>query len=119
MRSPRPKRAFMGADVLIGLAIVITLMATLAVAVTRQTRAARQLAESRAAVRLAEATITALQSGQPAPAAPVGAKVTVWRVESVKAPPGTAWATVSVTLDGRTRDLAGLVRADALKGATP
>ena len=117
-RTPRA-RGFMGADVLIGLAVVITLMATLAVAVTRQTRAAKQLAESRAAVRLAEATITALQSGQPAPTVPVGAKLTVRRVEDVEAPPGAAWANVSVTFSGRTRELTGLVRADALKEATP
>ena len=50
------------------LAIVLILLTVLTVAVSRQRRGSERLADSRAAIRLAEETITALQTGAAAPA---------------------------------------------------
>jgi hypothetical protein len=53
----------MTADVIIALAVAVILTSALAVAVTRHQRGTQQLAERRAATRLAEATLIALQTG--------------------------------------------------------
>ena len=120
MKSRRSHRGWFAAEAMIGLAVVVVLTAALATSVTSSQRAAQRLADARAAARLAEATITALQTGRPAPAAPTGATVQVQRLaHSTDLPPGSAWANVTVNFNGRTADLTGLVRADALKEATP
>jgi hypothetical protein len=108
-------------DAVMALAIVLILLMVLTVAVSRQRRGGERLADSRAAIRLAEATITALQTGATPPAAPEGMAVTV-RPAAVQpgtnVPAGTAWVDVIVTYgNARQSSLAGLVRADAAKGA--
>ena len=105
---------------MIGLAVVVVLTAALAISVTRSQHAAQRLADARAAARLAEATITALQTGGSPPAAPNGATVKVRRLDaSTDLPPGSAWANVTVNFNGRIAELTGPVRADALKEGTP
>jgi len=108
-------------DAIMALAIVMILLGVLTVSVNRQRRGSERLADSRAAIRLAEATITALQTGTKPPAAPDGMAVSVRAAQTqpeMSVPDGTAWVDVSVTYgSGRSSSLAGLVRADAAKGA--
>jgi type II secretory pathway pseudopilin PulG len=108
-RMRRPNGWFL-ADAIVGMTIVVILTSTLAVAISRQSLGSQRLAESRAATRLAEATLIALQTSQPAPAVPEGAKV---MVEPGEALGNCRWATVSVTINRHTSQLSGLVRADA------
>ncbi len=110
------------ADAVMALAIVLILLTVLTVAVSRQRRGSERLADSRAAIRLAEATITALQTGAAPPAAPEGMAVQVRPTSAqpgAAVPSGCAWVDVQVTYGNgrRTSSLAGLVRADAAKGA--
>jgi type II secretory pathway pseudopilin PulG len=108
-------------DAIMALAIVLILLMVLTVAVSRQRRGGERLADSRAALRLAEATITALQTGGKPPAAPDGMSVTVRPAQvqpGAKVPDGTLWVDVNVTYgNARTSSLCGLVRADAAQGA--
>ena len=102
------------------LAIVLILLGVLTAAMTRQHRGADRLAQSRAAVRLAEDTLTAMQSGTERPAAPDGMTITVRPTEvqpALAAPAGNAWIDVTVSYNGRSTALSGIVRADAAKEA--
>ena len=67
MRKGKQQHGFMFADVLIALAVVAILATALTVGITRQGRASKQLADERAAMRLADATVLSLQTGLPAP----------------------------------------------------
>ena len=116
----KPRTGYMAADAIMALAIAAILLTVLTVAVARQRRGSERLADSRAAVRLAEETITALQAGAAPPAAPPGTTVQVRPLTTpheLNPPPGSTWVEVTVTFNGRTSHLAGLVRADAAKGA--
>ena len=108
-------------DAIMALAIVVILLGVLTVAVSRQRRGSERLADSRAASRLAEETITAMQTGAPPPASPEGMKVQVRAAAtppSLEVPTGSTWVDVQVTYgNGRASSLSGLVRADAAKGA--
>ena len=117
-RTHRDRRGFMLMDVIVGLIVVAVLTVTLGVAVTKQRRASDRLGDSRESARLAEQTLTALQTAVPPPAAPEGATVSVRRDEATKAPDGCMWAVVTVTQNGRSVDLCGIVRkgADAASG---
>jgi type II secretory pathway pseudopilin PulG len=104
-------------DVITGLLILVVLTALFATALARQTRGAQRLAESRAAMRLAERTLTALQSGQPPPAPPAapadeGSAIEIAPLGPADGAPGRAWVRVTVTRNGRTSaTLIGLARA--------
>ena len=114
------RRGYIATDAIMAVAIVVILSTVLAVAVSRQRRGSERLADSREAIRLAEATLTAMQSGAPVPAAPAGMTVQVRPVDAqpeLAAPSGSAWVEVVVTHDGRSRGLTGIVRADAAKEA--
>jgi type II secretory pathway pseudopilin PulG len=108
-------------DAVMALAIVLILLIVLTVSVSRQRRGSERLADSRAAIRLAEATITALQTGATPPPAPEGMVVTVRPAPTqpeTNVPDGTVWVDVNVTYgNARSSSLSGLVRADAAKGA--
>ena len=122
---PRPGQLLSGgyivADAVMALGIVLILLTVLTVAVSRQRRGSERLAESRAAIRLAEETITAMQRGAAPPAAPAGMSVRVRPTESqhgLLTPAGCTWVDVHVTYgNGRASSLSGLVRAEAEKGA--
>jgi type II secretory pathway pseudopilin PulG len=96
--------------VVTALLIVAALATLLAVATRRHERAARTLADAREATRLAEATLTALQTGAPRPAPPSGAAVRITTDPTPVSIPGCRWTTVSVTLNGRTSQLTGITR---------
>ncbi|MEA2711864.1 MAG: hypothetical protein QOF78_4465 [Phycisphaerales bacterium] len=121
MRRRIHRSGYLMADALIALAIVLILAGVLATAVARQRRGSERLAESRAAVRLAEETLTAMQSGGQPPKMPEGMNVKIRPLDppaALEVPSGCAWVEVQVTLGaGRSSSLSGLVRADAAKGA--
>jgi type II secretory pathway pseudopilin PulG len=120
MRKRQQYRGFLLADSLMALAVVVILTMTLTVAATRQQRASAHLADSRATMRLAEATILAMQTGQPLPPAPEGMTISVRRAAASQAPPGgCTWAIISVAHGAHTTELIGLVRAGSLKGDSP
>jgi type II secretory pathway pseudopilin PulG len=108
-------------DAIMALAIVLILLGVLTVAVSRQRRGSERLADSRAAIRLAEETITAMQTGGTPPTAPQGTKIELHATPTpagLEVPSGSTWVDVRVTYgNGRSSSLSGLVRADAAKGA--
>jgi type II secretory pathway pseudopilin PulG len=121
MRAIRRRRGWVFIDAITALAIVLIMLAVLATAVSRQRRGAERLAETRAAVRMAEDTLTALQSSVPPPAAPQGVTVTVHPTEvqpALPAPAGSEWVEVTIAMNGRSTTLSGIVRADVAKGAS-
>jgi type II secretory pathway pseudopilin PulG len=126
----QPRNGYIAADAIMAMAIVAILLTVLTVAVSRQRRGSERLADSRAAVRLAEETITALQTGAAPPTPPSGVTVQVRPLATqpattqsaatqpaLQAPSGSTWVEVLVTYNGRSGNLAGIVRADAAKGA--
>jgi len=123
-RRRQPRNGYIATDAIIALAIVLMLLAVLSVAASRQRRGSERLADSRAAIRVAEETITALQTGATPPAAPQGMTVQVRATPpaqpaqlALEAPSGSKWVDVLVSYNGRSSTLSGLVRADAAKGA--
>ena len=120
----RSRGGWVMTDAVTALAIVLILLSVLAVAISRQQRGSQRLADTRAAVRLAEDTITAMQHGATRPTPPEGTKVTVRPAATqpgMPAPNGCAWVDVEVTYaTGRTTRLSGLVRrADAVATTAP
>ena len=106
------RRGFFGTDAIVALLVVAALATALAVAANRYERTQQKLADAREATRLAEATLTALQSGATPPPPPTGARVVVTKDPTPATVANCAWATVAVTLNGRTTELTGLTRAD-------
>ena len=105
-------------DVIAGLLILVVLTATLATSLARQDRAAQKLADSRAATRLAEQPLPALQTGRAPPTPEEGTAIDIVPLEPGDAAPpaGRAWVRVTVTRNGRSSSLIGLTRADAAGG---
>ena len=102
------------------LAIVLIMLGVLTTAVARQRRGADRLAETRAAVRLAEDTLTAMQTGTARPNALEGTTISVKPTEvqpALAAPAGNMWVDVTVSRNGRSTTLSGVVRADAASDA--
>jgi type II secretory pathway pseudopilin PulG len=115
-RTHRPGGWF-AADTIMGLAIVLILAALLATAVTRQRKGTERLAESRAAARVAEQIVTAMQSGAAVPPAPQGMNIEIRKVEAPSQPSGMSWVDVRVNQNGRSSNVIGLVRAEAAAAA--
>jgi type II secretory pathway pseudopilin PulG len=123
-RRQQLRNGYIATDAIIALAIVLMLLAVLSIAASRQRRGSERLADSRAAIRVAEETISALQTGATPPAAPKGMTVQVRATSpaqpaqpALEAPSGSTWVEVLVSYNGRSSTLSGLVRADAAKGA--
>jgi hypothetical protein len=115
IRRHRFRRGFFSADV-IGAIILVSITAVLLAAAVHHTqRGSARLADSRAAVNLAEQTLIALQAGLTVPKAPEGAKVQIEMSDAPGAADGLAWATVTAQVNGRSASLTGLVKADALE----
>lgn len=108
---PDRRRGIVMLDVLVGLALVSALAATLILLASRQRRVSVGLADVRAAGRAAEAALADLQAGRPPTPGP-GEAVEVVRAATGgadAAPAGRAWVTVKATMNGRTASLTGLV----------
>jgi type II secretory pathway pseudopilin PulG len=111
---------YIATDAIMALAIVLIMLSVLTTAVSRQRRGADRLAETRAAVRLAEDTLTAMQTGAARPDVPEETTVSVKPTDvqpALAAPAGNAWVDVIVSHKGRSTTLSGIVRADAAKEA--
>jgi hypothetical protein len=104
----RPRRGFLFADAMVGLAIVAMLATLLAVAVNRQQRARERLADSRAAERLAEYVLLSLQHGQPIPPAPADTTIDIHPATGGIAPAGFAWKIVQTHVHSQAAELIGL-----------
>jgi type II secretory pathway pseudopilin PulG len=115
MSITRKRTGILTAETIVAIALVAILLVLLASGIGRQRLASDKLATSRDAVNLAEQTLTALQTGQPAPKALADAKVQVAIVPAA-AREGTKWVKVDVQLNGRSTSLLGIVPADAPVG---
>ena len=104
----RRRKAFLIADAVIGIAIVAVLSVSLIGALGRRRQAAQKLSDLREATRAAEATLTELQAGGPAPASGSGK---VLRPLAASATPGLAWVEVEATVGSQRAVLAGVVPA--------
>jgi hypothetical protein len=119
-------------DLITALIILLAVMATLTAALARQQRNERKLADTRAAMRLAEETATALQWGQVPPAPPEGESVEIVPLQpqsqpasqptpatpekpatSATTPAGHTWVNIRVTHNGRAATLVALTPAKA------
>jgi type II secretory pathway pseudopilin PulG len=108
-------------DLITALIILLALMATLTAALVRQQRNERKLADTRAAMRLAEETATALQWGQVPPAPPEGESVEIVPSQppsqptpaTPATPAGQTWVNIRVTHNGRAATLVALTPAKA------
>ena len=135
-RGPPVRRARMGRagffeiDVLAGLFIVAALTMALAAVLGRQHRAVQKLADTRAAMQVAETVLTDLQAGRPGPGSGRGddTSVEVRPLEEGGAPgaaagPGVAhtgkWVEVVVSVRGGRASLVGAVPQSAAATTTP
>ena len=99
----RRRRGMMLADAAIALALVATLATVLVVLTSRHSRASRELAATRAALRLAEAALADMQAGKPPPQG--------LQVRRLTTPSGAAgvWVEATASIDGQPATLIGLV----------
>lgn len=106
----RCRRGWFATETLVGLAIVLLLIVVLANAVQRQQRASDRLSDSREMMRLAEQTITALQTSHPPPAASAGTNVAVTPLDEPSGAEKLRWVRVTVSRGGRSVTLVGMAR---------
>jgi type II secretory pathway pseudopilin PulG len=112
-------------DVIMALGVVMILAGALAVSLTRRQAVSNHLADSRAATRLAEQVLTALQSGQPIPAGDAETIIVIKPSADSAGAAGAAdaagfrWVTVQVTRRGRSASLVGLARSGAIPATAP
>jgi hypothetical protein len=92
----------------VGLILVAALASALAVAAGRQRRSITRLADSRAAVHLADRSMVALQTSRTLPEASADEQVAVVPLPD-DAPPGQQWVRVTATVRGRSFELVGIV----------
>jgi hypothetical protein len=102
-------------DMITGLIVLLVLIATFSAALLRQQRGQQKLSDTRAAIRLAEQTASALQLGEAPPAPPEGESIEIVPVSSqeAKPPAGHAWVRIRVTNNGRSATLVALARSSS------
>lgn len=106
-------KAFFIAEGVAGMALLTVAAAVLMVAIGRDGVASRQLSDTRAAVRIAEQTLSNLQAGEPvSEERSSDVTIEIRPLASAHAPQGFRWAQVQATVAGRTRFLTGLVPAE-------
>jgi hypothetical protein len=98
------RRGFMFIDAVMGLLILAGLVATLAVSIQQHRKAQAALANDRAAVRLAERVLTAVQTEGSAESVTADGA----RIEIIK--PVDGWLLVRVRISNRTAELFGPAR---------
>ena len=107
------------ADIIIALAVVTILAGALAVSLSRRQTVSDHMADSREAIRIAEQTLTALQSGQSAPISDEHTKIEVKPAAGAGDVAALHWVTVEVTRNGRKASLTGLSKAVAETATRP
>lgn len=106
-------------DVTIALAVLAVLMVSLSVMINRHNNAAAGLAQRRAAQRVAEQAMLALQNpATPMPAANDATQVTVQAIEGGATVPGRVWAQVRVRHGRGEAAIVGLVDAKRIAAAS-
>ena len=122
MRAAARQRAAGGyliLDVTIGLAILAIMLGMLVSTLGQQRRASRHLADTRAAVRLAERTLASWQTGAALTPTRPTEGLSRWRLLDDPAPVDThRWVEVTAEVRGRTARLVGLVPAEAFTDET-
>jgi type II secretory pathway pseudopilin PulG len=103
--APRQRSAFLTLDVIVALAVVVTLSAVLAVSLSRMHQASLRMADERAAVRLAETAILHLQARDKTPLL----AQTSLRPLTNPAPPAQTWVEVTAKYNTRPASLIGLI----------
>jgi len=98
-------------DLLTGIFLMAVLSAVLFIGIQTRAKGAARLAESRAALRSAEAALGELQSGLPAPTQRAGVDLRVSDDPQTAAPTGSKWVIVEATCERKTASLRGLVPA--------
>ena len=117
MKSPRNKsghRGWLMFEMIAAMFILTILAGVLIVTARRERDAQAALAASRASARAAEAVLTDMQSGKPAPTDAQG--VRVLPLDLAADTPLMQWVEVDVTIDGRSATLVGLVPRATLGG---
>jgi len=104
----RRRRGWVIVDIITGLIILMVLLVTLSAAMARQRRGEQKLADTRAAMRLAEQTATALQLAQPPPAPAEGETIEILPIQPADGIAGKSWVRIRVTQKGRTATLVAL-----------
>jgi hypothetical protein len=106
------RRALVFADAVVGLALITVIAGLLAVAVNRHQAAMNQLANSRAASRLAQSALISLERGRPLPNDPRLAMRVL--PSPANGPPieGTRWIEIRATVNGQTEQFVALARKE-------
>ena len=112
------RKGFFLLDALMGLALLGVIALVLALALSREGRAAQTLAASRRATRSAEAALIELQAGRQPAKPESGEKLEIRPTTGAAAPPGYRWIQVDATSDGQHAALIGLAPATQ-PGETP
>lgn len=115
MRAGRPRSSggFVLTDAMLALWILVVLLSLLAVGLAGHARAARRLADQRAAVRLAEHVLVQLQSGGAAPTPQADEQIQITPIKD-KPASGHPWVQVRAVVRGSEAILAGVVPAKAI-----
>ena len=108
LTQPR-RRGFMVMDAVGGLILVAILATVLAVALNRQNRAQQKLADSRAAVRVAERVLAELQASAKPAMEEDQTRIAVVPAEGAPDVRGLVWVEVRVACWGQHASLVGLV----------
>lgn len=103
------RRGIMLLDAMIALGIVAILILVLSIAMARQQRASRALAEHRRAIRAAEAAMMRMQAGQDLPDNLFDVQLSQQPLASNTAPAGYHWIHIEAKADHQQSDLIGLV----------
>ena len=114
------KHGIIFVDTVLGIALLAVALSVLLVAITREGRAAQQLADARQAARAAEAVLCQMQAHLPV--RPLDNELHVVLNDAPGgggAVAGNRWVEVTATIRGQTRSVIGLVPADAPTSIPP
>lgn len=104
----RVRRGIFLTEAIIAMSVILILTAVVATSATQHRKGSDRLANTRAATRLAEQTLTALQAGQPAPTPGEGSAIEIVPLEG-------NWVRVRTVVNGRQSELIGLKQLGGIK----
>jgi len=104
----RTRAAFLTADLLIGMGIVAVLAVSVFVILSRSSRLASKMSDSRTSARAAETALSDLQAERPVNA-PSEVTIDIHSEPGAAAVSGHVWVRVTAALAGQSAELVGLV----------